>query len=280
MSIKSKKAMSCAVLAGLFVYVWWFSANALWLGDDINYQFVFTTDGNYSDKMVETIDDVFESQIAHYIVANSRYVAYSITQFLFIFMNHTLFGLFNGIVYVIFVWLVVSLGIKLRDSGCDSNPINHPVAIAYVSIMSILCVSSKFVPTTAIGFTWTYVIALFFVYIFFFKHPKSLLGLILLTLFAFVAGAAHDTISFGFAFGFVWYLSRNFKRLPISDWFIIFLFGLGAVSLVLSPGARARAESESASLITQLLSFNYLRSFAVMILLLISARCAGFKIKD
>ena len=31
MPIKSKKAMSCAVLAGLFVYVWWFSANALWL---------------------------------------------------------------------------------------------------------------------------------------------------------------------------------------------------------------------------------------------------------
>lgn len=280
MPIKSKKAMSCAVLAGLFVYVWWFSANALWLGDDINYQFVFTTDGNYSDKMVETIDDVIESQIAHYIVANSRYVAYSITQFLFIFMNHALFGLFNGIVYVIFVCLVVTLGVKLRNSGNENNPLNHPIAIAYVSIMSILCVSSKFVPTTSIGFTWTYIIALLFVFIFFYKHPKSLLGVILLTLFAFVAGAAHDTISFGFAFGFAWYLLRNIKRLPISDWIIIFLFGLGAISLLLSPGAMARVESESASLITQLLSLNYLRSFAVMILLIISAKCAGYNIKD
>ena len=281
MTIKAKKIVSCAVLACLFVYVWWFSANALWLGDDINYQFVFTDSIPvvYSDNTVSDLSEVFQSQYAHYIVANSRYVAYTITQALFIFMNHTLFGLLNGLAYCLFVWLVVKIGLKLREREGVCNPIHCPIAVAYVSIMSILCVSSKFVPTTSIGYTWTYVIALGFVLIYFFYRPKSFVGLTVLAFYAFLAGAAHDTLSLGLAFGLALYSLKNIKRLRLSDWIILISFGLGSITLVLSPGALSRASSSYASIITQLLSLNYLRCFVVMAMICVIARNKGYNFR-
>ena len=69
--------VSMAVLAGLFVYVWWFSANALWLGDDIYYRFIV---GTSPAAPIGSLSDVIRSQIEHYLTVNGRFEAHFIVQ--------------------------------------------------------------------------------------------------------------------------------------------------------------------------------------------------------
>ena len=124
MTIKAKKIVSCAVLACLFVYVWWFYANALWLGDDINYQFVFTQGdkGSFSTDYVDSLSDIVSSQYAHYFVGNGRVVAHAIVQLINPILGQSIFAVLNGFAYVLFVFLVVKLvfGLDMMISlqGC------------------------------------------------------------------------------------------------------------------------------------------------------------------
>ena len=163
MPIKSKKAMSCAVLAGLFVYVWWFSANALWLGDDIHYQFVFTVNGDNltSEDYIDSLSEVFSSQYAHYFVGNGRVVAHTIVQIVNPFVGQSAFAVMNGLAYILFVYLVVKLGLKFRNETDNVNVLTHTWAISYVALMSLFSLVLKFVPTTAM-YIWMFDLILAF----------------------------------------------------------------------------------------------------------------------
>ena len=114
-TIKQKRLLSLFILLVLFLYVFYFSANTLWLEDDANYMFKFVindtpTITNTSDEYISSLSDVIESQYAHYFVSNGRIVAHTIVQLINPFLSRSVFALFNGLAYVLFVLLIIKLG--------------------------------------------------------------------------------------------------------------------------------------------------------------------------
>lgn len=155
-TIKQKRLLSLFILLVLFLYVFYFSANTLWLEDDANYMFKFVindtpTITNTSDEYISSLSDVIESQYAHYFVSNGRIVAHTIVQLINPFLSRSVFALFNGLANVLFVLLIIKLGLSLRNNSRTrtSSVFNHPLAVGFVALMTQFSLMLKFTPSTA-----------------------------------------------------------------------------------------------------------------------------------
>ena len=273
MPIKSKKAMSCAVLAGLFVYVWWFSANALWLGDDIYYRFIV---GTLPVEPVGSLSDVIRSQIEHYLTVNGRFEAHFIVQIIISFVPQVLFAFLNAVAYLLFVFLMVKIGLRLRRQP-ESSPLSHPKAIVFASLMTLTCILLRFVPTTAM-YIWMYDIVLLFLYVLLFIKPKSLWLALPLFLFAIIAGAAHESINIGLAIALFVYGVMRFRRLSVNEIFMLVGFAIGVASIALTPATGARMEQYGVHFSLVFRSLIYLKATIVLaILVIIGCRNGNMK---
>lgn len=282
MTIKAKKIVSCAVLACLFVYVWWFSANALWLGDDINYQFVFTQGdkGSFSTDYVDSLSDIVSSQYAHYFVGNGRVVAHAIVQLINPILGQSIFAVLNGFAYVLFVFLVVKLGLRFRYDDQPTRVFSHPLAIAYVSLMTLFSLVLKFVPTTAM-YIWMFDIILAFLYVLLFSLPKSEWLAIPLFLFGIIAGNGHEAMNIGLAAGLLIYGLQRLKKLTLNEYAMLIGFAIGVVLIILSPASRGRLSEQSVSITKILISVVYLKALFVLVLIVCSAiKQSKMRIKD
>ena len=185
-TIKQKRLLSLFILLVLFLYVFYFSANTLWLEDDANYMFKFVindtpTITNTSDEYISSLSDVIESQYAHYFVSNGRIVAHTIVQLINPFLSRSVFALFNGLAYVLFVLLIIKLGLSLRNNSRTrtSSVFNHPLAVGFVALMTQFSLMLKFTPSTAM-YIWMYDFVLSYLLLLLFYKPKSQLWAMLL----------------------------------------------------------------------------------------------------
>lgn len=263
---------SSLILLFVFFYIFLFSNNALWLGDDITYGFIFSiAHPTVSGEHITSFYDVIDSQKNHYFVENGRVVAHFIVQLIIPFMNKTIFALLNGLAYCLFIYLVVSMGIMLRNGtkSPSSCPLNHWKAVGYVSLMTIFALSLKYVPTTAM-YIWMYDLVLIFLYILL-NCPSSPRWALLLLPFSIIAGNAHESINIGLAFGLLLFGLRKIKRLLFNEYVMLIGFALGLLFIALSPASQSRAADSGASIIKILLSIIYLRATFVLGLVLLSA---------
>ncbi len=273
---------SSFILLLLFVYIFLFSNNALWLGDDITYGFKFSVaQPTISGEYITSVCDVIDSQKNHYYVENGRVVAHFIVQLIIPFMNKTIFAFLNGLAYCLFVYLVVRMGIMLRGGATtpSSSPLMHWKAFGYVSLMTILALSLKYVPTTAM-YIWMYDLVLIFLYILQ-KCPSSPIWALLLLPFSVIAGNAHESINIGLAFGLLLYGLRKIKKLKFNEYVMLIGFALGLLLIALSPASQSRAASSEGSIIRILLSIIYLRAtFIFGLVLLLALRNKALTLKD
>ena len=123
--MNSATRRSSLILLFVFFYIFLFSNNALWLGDDITYGFIFSNvQPTISGEHITSFCDVIHSQRNHYFVENGRVVAHFIVQLIIPFMNKTIFAILNGLAYCLFIYLVVSMGFMLRN--CTKSPSSSP----------------------------------------------------------------------------------------------------------------------------------------------------------
>ena len=247
-TIKQKRLLSLFILLVLFLYVFYFSANTLWLEDDANYMFKFVindtpTITNTSDEYISSLSDVIESQYAHYFVSNGRIVAHTIVQLINPFLSRSVFALFNGLAYVLFVLLIIKLGLSLRNNSRTrtSSVFSHPLAVGFVALMTQFSLMLKFTPSTAM-YIWMYDLVLSYLLLLLFYKPKSQLWAMLLFPFAILVGNAHESINIGLALGLFIYGIRNITRLSLNDYAMLIGFAIGVVLIVLSPGSQNKVD--------------------------------------
>lgn len=260
--LTNKLLVSWAVLACLFVYVWWFSANALWLGDDIYYRFIV---GCATPVPVSSFGDIVDSQIAHYSLVNGRFEAHFLAQAIISFMPQAMFALLNAVAYVVFVFLMVKIGLRLRRKP-ESSPTSHPKAIVFASLMTLTCILLRFVPTTAM-YVWMYDIVLSFLYVLLFVKPKSFWLTLPLFLFSFLAGAAHESINTGLAIALFVYGVSRLRRLSVNEIVMLAGFAIGLATIVLAPATGDRMDNYGVHLSIVFRSLIYVKATIVLAVL-------------
>ena len=272
-TIKQKRLLSLFILLVLFLYVFYFSANTLWLEDDANYMFKFVindtpTITNTSDEYISSLSDVIESQYAHYFVSNGRIVAHTIVQLINPFLSRSVFALFNGLAYVLFVLLIIKLGLSLRNNSRTrtSSVFNHPLAVGFVALMTQFSLMLKFTPSTAM-YIWMYCLVLVYLDILLFNLPRSGYWAFLLFPFAVIAGNAHESINIGLALGLAIYGIRNIKKLTINEYAMLIGFAFGVILIALSPTSQKRGGS-IALYPDMLLSLLYIKTTTIFFILL------------
>ena len=99
----------------LAVLVFAFSQSALWLGDEIPYNYSFK-----DNTQITSISDVVPSQIEHYKTINGRTVAHSLCQIYIPFLGKTAFAVSNALVWVALLLLMANL-FSIKSLLCENS---------------------------------------------------------------------------------------------------------------------------------------------------------------
>lgn len=237
---------SVLVCAIAFVYVIVLSFNALWLGDDITYQFSFSTGGR-----IESLKDVLTSQIAHYYKCNGRFVAHFLVQAVLVLGGKTMFALLNSAAFVLLSCLVCTYcGLDLKNWK----------AFGLVTVLLLFGLQTKFVPTCQIGYVWMFCLVLGFVLLFRLAGGAlSSWNLLWLAPFSLVAGWSQEALVIGIAAALAIEVLTRWKTISAMQWVMLCFFAAGSMLLCFSPASLGRTGESHAS--TDLMSSAML-SFA------------------
>lgn len=219
------------------VCVFFLSAYAEWYGDDM--MFKHFCRGEICDaREFKSPIDIIYSQANHYINANGRFVAHVLVQLFCGFLGPIAFGIFNAAMYIALTLLILSfIGSSIRNTK----------SLVSVIILTVICFSTKMMPSCQIGYIWSFVVALAFVKIFLTKREISPWWWIPLFIFAIIAGNFHEGVNFGIVGAlFVWFII-NLRRITTAQWIMLVGFGVGALLIVLSPASRGRVETAHTS---------------------------------
>lgn len=209
----------------LLLYVSVLAAVVPWTGDDVTYLFSFA-DGS----PIDSLKGVFASQVAHWHCMNGRFLAHFLVQTFLVFVGRAGFVILNGLAYIVLLLLLLRL--------CG-RPFRDWKSTLAVSVLIILAMPTKFVPTCQIGYVWMFDLALLFVAKWMDivrdgKRPSEW-NLAWLVPLSFLAGAGQEAIVIGIAAALMIYSLCHIRDLGIFGWGMLIAFGLGAMSLCLSP---------------------------------------------
>lgn len=209
----------------LLLYVSVLAAVVPWTGDDVTYLFNFA-DGS----PISSLRDVLASQVAHWHCMNGRFLAHSLVQTVLVFVGRAGFVILNGLAYIVLLLLLLRLcGRRFRDWK----------STLAVSVLIILAMPTKFVPTCQIGYVWMFDLALLFVAKWMDivrdgKRPSEW-NLAWLVPLSFLAGAGQEAIVIGIAAALIACSLMHIRSLGVLGWSMLVAFGLGAMFLCLSP---------------------------------------------
>lgn len=266
----NKKIWSYLSLSVLFAYVFAMSISALWMGDDLFYQYSFAT-----GERISSISQIFPSQVEHWFTQNGRFIDHYIVQVLLCLCGQTVFAFANAIVYAGFALLLIrTCRVKMTDWRY----------VAIIALLSLLGFQTKFTPTCQVGYIWMFSLIIGYVLLFQkFAGTSSRWNLVWLIPFSFIAGWSQEALVIGVGTALAVYVIRNLKSLTLSQWLMFLCFGAGAMLLCLSPATMNRTDSVTGSVdflsagaysIAKLLYYlriSYLL-LAVCIVLLVSKR--------
>ena len=265
-----------AILAAL---VFAFSQSALWLGDEITYNYNFK-DGS----QITSMGEVVTSQIEHYKTINGRTVAHALCQIYIPFLGKTAFAVSNALVWLALLLMMASLfKIKFEDWKM----------LALLACLIFLGFRTKFTPTCQIGYPWMFALVTGYLLVlrkFSNEHqsPWKWYNLIWAAPFAFIAGWSQEALVIGVGAALGLMALLNIKKVTFPQWVLLVCFAAGALLVCLSPANLERsggAPSSSTLLPPVIMSFVkfffYLRITYLLIIfvlyLLISKRA---KLKD
>lgn len=215
----------------LFLLVLVFSLKALWLGDEITYNYNFK-DGS----QISSLSDVVTSQIEHYKTINGRTVAHFLCQLYIPFFGKTTFAVSNAFVWVALLLMMASL-CKVRYDDWK--------LMALLACLIWLGFRTKFTPTCQIGFPWMFALVAAFLLIlrkFNKDNPArwSPLHLLWAAPFAFIAGWSQEALVIGVGVALGIFVLLNIRKVTWPQWVLLVCFAAGAALLCLSPATLGR----------------------------------------
>lgn len=230
--------------AGIFTYLR--SHYRELIMDEIVYQYVLDTDhyGGYWENNglhthIQTIGDVINSQMNHYIYANGRILVHFIEQTFSGVFPMELYFVIGGLLMIALIWNIVHLGVPAPQRG---NP--------WWWMMTVVAVMYLFPYTHrlwySINYSCNYLIpaVLMTLTLMLFQRLNS--GQLngwqkaLTALVALMFGASHEGYSIPIGGGFFFYYISHLKELRRNGWIIVVPMYIGILSMVLAPGNFSR----------------------------------------
>lgn len=210
-----------------------FSYNAIWLADEVTYQFSCKADAG--EIPVQSIRDVIESQNVHYLDINGRYAVHFIVQCFCGLWGRLPFAIANALAYIAFMVILCRM--------CKVSPHNFKGVLGIVAV-SLLTFQTRMAPACQVGFVWMFALTMLVLCIFFGdRGDKPWWKVILLAALCLVAGNGQEALNIGVSGAFLIYWWRNRRQMTVAQYVMMICFGIGTLSDCLSPGTMHRADT-------------------------------------
>lgn len=232
--ILKKEYRTLILLLGIALFIGILSWFTPWLGDDIHYGFHCIP--GKRDLRITTIAQIIGSQNSHWFIANGRYVAHVMVQFVIAIMGQPIFAIINGLMYIPLLLLVA------KFSHIDLKNVRTLSAMA---VMVLISLQTKFTPSCQIGYIWTFTLTLLFLYFFFKENfTPQWWAILLLGGYSVISGNGQEALNIGVGGALIVYWGFNMRRMKAAQYVMMIGFGIGALLNCLSPGSISRAGCE------------------------------------
>ncbi len=229
-------ALFCAGL------VWLNLITPLW-GDDYVYRFVFDALYYYDDsfcRLVGSWKDIWDSQCAHYLCTNGRFVAHTLAQG-FLFAGQGLpWALANTLCLVASVWLLLRFAIRRPEPEPRRRWQQFLLTLTLYWLLMPHNGQLFFWLTGSCNYQWAALLVLAFLNLWLLPVPRWLAWLLYPV--AFLAGNSNEALSLGLAVSLVGFAAWRHRALRLRQFAGLACFLLGTASNVFSPGVAARIE--------------------------------------
>lgn len=229
--MKKDYFFNLSILAIVFIYVFYLSYNAIWMGDDIYYGYHCQ-----SSETINSFRDIIDSQIWHYLNVNGRFVAHVLVQLSIAVFGKAVFALLNSFVYVL---LIIGVFKLTKTSWLNIS------AFVFVAFGVLFAFQTKFVPSCQVGYVWMGCMLVWMLHIFFNKWSWSYGHLLWLAPFSFLTGWGQEAFNIGVCAALCLYAAFNFKKISVLQWVILISFILGTLMIIVSPGSHKRLENST-----------------------------------
>lgn len=248
-------AALCLIVFALITYL---SSLSVWVVDDFAYQFNLAS--NYA-KRIQSVGDVFESQLFHYMEWNGRFIAHFIVQLFVGLFGQIPFSIANGLAYPLFAYLL------LLNSGAKRNLFSWIIVL----LATLVCFNDLFAAANQINYIWMGILVCLCLYIYFNKNDElSTPALVGLFLFCVIAGNAHDAYNVPVGGALFIYHIINRKTITKKQWVMFLGLAIGGLFLCLAPGTLSRTDGRSIPFVVTIFNlFTKIKMPYVLILLLL-----------
>lgn len=208
-----------------------------WSSDCSFYALKWNFDGSQSYDPLQSLQDVFTSVAAHWMVWNGRAFCNVFVMIFCGLLPKWMFVVCNGLVWLAFLSLVSRLcGFSLSDS--------RPTSVLCL-VCFFIFVSLPLDPAFLVNYLWMGCITVGWLLLFFginrFRSPWMIAAAFI---FSLLAGNSQESFSIPLGLGLLVWLVRNRRgRASAPEWIMGIGFAMGAVFNILSPGNFVRLSS-------------------------------------
>ncbi len=238
----------CTILAWLLLGV--FCAALVWLnimtplwGDDYVYSFVFDALYYYDDSFTRLLGswkDIFDSQCAHYLCTNGRFVAHTLAQGFLYAGQGWPWALANTLCLVANVWLLLRFSLRSPETNPARRWQQFLLTLGLYWLLLPHAGQLFFWLTGSCNYQWSALLVLGFLNLWLLPAPRWLAWLLFPV--AFLAGNSNEALSLGLAISLVGFAAWRHRALRARQFVGLACFLLGTASNVFSPGVAARLE--------------------------------------
>ena len=248
------------------------------LSDDLLYRFIWQADEHNEPQKLESLSDLWQSQLIHYQVQNGRAVVHTLGQAMLTLVPSWLFQFVNGLLAVVLLHLCV----------CFSNRNANKKLLVSVIACVLLLIVMRGVRTTmlwsigTVNYLWVTVATLTFVLFLQQLGTRKLtvLHFVLSPLSLFV-GWSHEGLCLPVTVVFLFFIFVNRKQIIIAfPAYVLYMiwYAVGSLLCLLSPGIWDRA-AEGVTLSSRMLTgcLNMVFNVRVVWLLLLCMAILWFR---
>ena len=272
MSVKKNCRFELAVLVlGILFYL--INIQIPLMSDDILYSFIFPNtpleNSNWGidvSNPIRNFHDIIISQYNHYFLHGGRTPVHIIVQVFCSLIGKNIYNFISPIFFCLFIILFGKASIAEKNNS-DKALYFIPFILFYISIIHPKCLYSTI--ACGINYLWSSVICLFIWLCFTQKTFIHKTALIPFYLLCFVAGWSHEGIVIPLSIALSSYCFFEIKKFQHWKTIALFIFGIGAILLILAPGNFVRSGSPSFSIkeviIKGVLFYSTLRVFFLLL---------------
>ena len=222
-------------------------------------------------KRIDSLSDIFNYQVNHYLTWGGRTVAHTIAQ-LFLIMPRWIFSICNSVMQIFEVLLIYLLARNGKK--------NNPIIIVAIWFLLWFCLPAFGVSNIwligSCNYLWTTVLILFLIYQYSKERKDTPAYIVFMLILGIIAGWTNENTAFG-SIVIIWLFIfiGGFKELKKYKWKIAGFIGslIGFSAMILAPGNYKRSETlvQDASFIKRIVSrfINYTELITTYLLPLI-----------